>query len=106
MASSDRSGPELRERLCMTLCSLTPVVFHFHWLVQSKHHSSSMAPRVDDISFGKSSFFLVWQCNRDMCLFALHACYARTGRSSRQEVSLSGVGSGLSALATCDADMW
>ena len=33
-------------------------------------------------------------------------CYALTGRSSRREVSLSGVGSGLSALATCDADMW
>ena len=35
-----------------------------------------------------------------------HQCYALTGRSSRREVSLSGVGSGLSALATCDADMW
>ena len=33
-------------------------------------------------------------------------CYALTGRSSRREVSLSGVGSGLSALATCDTDMW
>ena len=33
-------------------------------------------------------------------------CYAWTGRSSRREVSLSGVGSGLSALATCNADMW
>ena len=33
-------------------------------------------------------------------------CYAWTGRSSRREVSLSGVGSGLSALVTCDADMW
>ena len=33
-------------------------------------------------------------------------CYALTGRSSRREVSLSGVGSGLSALATCDADTW
>ena len=33
-------------------------------------------------------------------------CYALTGCSSRREVSLSGVGSGLSALATCDADMW
>ena len=33
-------------------------------------------------------------------------CYALTGRSSRREVSLSGVGSGLSALATCDAGMW
>ena len=33
-------------------------------------------------------------------------CYALTGRSSRHEVSLSGVGSGISALATCDADMW
>ena len=33
-------------------------------------------------------------------------CYARTGRSSRREVSLSGVGSGFSALATCDASMW
>ena len=33
-------------------------------------------------------------------------CYARTGRSSRREVSLSGVGSGSSALATYDADMW
>ena len=33
-------------------------------------------------------------------------CYALTGRSSRREVSLSGVGSGLSALATCDADVW
>ena len=35
-----------------------------------------------------------------------HYCYARTGRLSQREVSLSGVGSGLSALATCDADMW
>ena len=34
------------------------------------------------------------------------ACYARTGRLSRLEVSWSGVGSVLSALATCDADMW
>ena len=33
-------------------------------------------------------------------------CYARTGRSSRREVSLSGIGSGFSALATCDANMW
>ena len=33
-------------------------------------------------------------------------CYALTGRSSQREVSLSGVGAGLSALATCDADMW
>ena len=33
-------------------------------------------------------------------------CYARTGRSSRREVSLSGVCSGLFALATCDASMW
>ena len=33
-------------------------------------------------------------------------CYALTGRSSRREVSLSGVSAGLSALATCDADMW
>ena len=36
----------------------------------------------------------------------LPTCYAWTGRSSRQEVSLSGVGSVLSALATCDADVW
>ena len=36
----------------------------------------------------------------------LGRCYALTGHSSRREVSLSGVGSGLSALATCDADMW
>ena len=40
----------------------------------------------------------------DSCYFL--GCYALTGRSSRLEVSLSGVGSGLSALATCDADMW
>jgi hypothetical protein len=33
-------------------------------------------------------------------------CYAQTGRLSRLEVSWSGVGSVLSALATCDADMW
>ena len=33
-------------------------------------------------------------------------CYARTGRSSQREVSLSGVSVGISALATCDADMW
>ena len=33
-------------------------------------------------------------------------CYARTGCLSRREVSLSGISSGLSALATCDADMW
>ena len=33
-------------------------------------------------------------------------CYALTGRSSRREVSESDVDSGLSALATCDADMW
>ena len=33
-------------------------------------------------------------------------CYAPTGRSSRREVSWSGVGFGLSALATCDADVW
>ena len=33
-------------------------------------------------------------------------CYARTGRSSRREVSLSGVGSDFSALATYDASMW
>ena len=33
-------------------------------------------------------------------------CYARTGHSSRREVSLSGVGSGSSARATCDANMW
>ena len=33
-------------------------------------------------------------------------CYARTGRSSQLEVFWSGVGSGTSALATCDADMW
>ena len=33
-------------------------------------------------------------------------CYALTGRSSRWEVSWSGVGSGLVALATCDADAW
>ena len=33
-------------------------------------------------------------------------CYALTGCSSLQEVSLSGIGSGLSALATCDADVW
>ena len=33
-------------------------------------------------------------------------CYAQTGRSSRREVSWSGVGSGFSALATCDANMW
>ena len=33
-------------------------------------------------------------------------CYALTGRSSRHEMSLSGVISGLSALATCDADVW
>ena len=36
----------------------------------------------------------------------LGACYARTGRSSRREASWSGVVSGTSALATCDADMW
>ena len=35
-----------------------------------------------------------------------HDCYALTGRSSRREVSLSGVLFGLSALATCDADVW
>ena len=40
----------------------------------------------------------VWQ--------AEEKCYALTGRSSLLETSLSGVGSGLSALATCDADMW
>ena len=41
-------------------------------------------------------------------LFQTHVrhCYALTRRSSRREVSLSGVGSGLSALATCDADVW
>ena len=33
-------------------------------------------------------------------------CYALTGHSSQREASWSGVGSGLSALATCDADMW
>ena len=33
-------------------------------------------------------------------------CYTQTGRSSRREVSLSGVGSGSSALATCDTSMW
>ena len=33
-------------------------------------------------------------------------CYAQTGHSSRREVSGSGVSSGLSALATCDAGMW
>ena len=38
-------------------------------------------------------------CNRVLC-------YTLTGRSSRREVSLSGVGSGLSALATCNAGMW
>ena len=36
----------------------------------------------------------------------IHYCYAQTGHSPQREVSLSGVGSGLSALATCDADMW
>ena len=38
-------------------------------------------------------------CNRVLC-------YTLTGCSSRREVSLSGVGSGLSALATCNAGMW
>ena len=33
-------------------------------------------------------------------------CYTLTGRSPRPEVSWSGIGSLLSALATCDADMW
>ena len=82
----------LHERLCMTLCSLTPVVFHFHWLVQSKLHSCSTAPRVDDISFGISSFFLAWQCNRDMCLFVLHAGVAvHDWRSSSRAGILLGV---------------
>ena len=37
----------------------------------------------------------------------LHSCcYALTGHLSRREVSLSGVASGLSALATCNTDMW
>ena len=35
-----------------------------------------------------------------------HGCYARTGRSSQREISWSGIGSGTSALATCDAGMW
>ena len=34
------------------------------------------------------------------------SCYTLTGRSSLHKVSLSGVDSGLSALATCDTDMW
>ena len=43
----------------------------------------------------------------ELCLgISGDVCYARTRCSSRHEVSLSGVGSGLSALATCDADMW
>ena len=33
-------------------------------------------------------------------------CYALTGHSPRPEVSWSGIISGSSALATCDADMW
>ena len=34
------------------------------------------------------------------------SCYALTGHSSLLEVSWSGIGSGFSALATCDTDMW
>ena len=33
-------------------------------------------------------------------------CYALTGCLLQLEVSWSGVGSGLFALATCDAGMW
>ena len=33
-------------------------------------------------------------------------CYALTGHLSLLGISLSGIGSGLSALATCDADVW
>ena len=36
----------------------------------------------------------------------VYVCYARTGCSSRREVSSSGVSSGFFALATCDANMW
>ena len=37
---------------------------------------------------------------------AICLCYALTGCSPQPEVSWSGVGSALSALATRDADMW
>ena len=38
--------------------------------------------------------------------YSMDYCYTRTGRSSRHEVSVSGVSFGTSALATCDAGMW
>ena len=43
---------------------------------------------------------------QQICTLEEAMCYALTRRSSRWEVSLSGIGSGLSALATCDADVW
>ena len=55
--------------------------------------SADTAPAID------WTFPLVRRCGDDRC-------YTLTGRSSRLEVFLSGVGSGLSALATCDADVW
>ena len=59
-----------------------------------------------------SKFDIRWGYNNirikdgDQQKAAFKTCYARTGHSSRREVSWSGVGTGLSALATCDADMW
>ena len=43
---------------------------------------------------------------KSVIFHSLQCCYALTGHSSQCEVSWSGVSSGLSAPATCDADMW
>ena len=68
---------------------------------------------IDGVAFGvvtwstsRFSTVQVGQTVLDRYTRLLDRCYALTGRSSRLEVSLSGVGSGLSALATCDADVW
>ena len=74
---------------------------------------SSVSPGVQNL-FDFVLFFSVDQIGRglrkvrsmEVRLLIGGECYALTGRSSRREVSWSGVVSGLSALATCDADMW
>ena len=54
------------------------------------------------------SVMAVWpiSCKKNLPAHTAHTCYAWTRCSPQLEVSWSGINSGLSALATCDADMW
>ena len=85
-------------------------IFAFHWMDEYYpcalvHWFTHMGDECDEVMG-------MWVVQPDSdadgspAVGVIHLCYARTGRSSRCEVSWSGVGSETSALATCNADMW